>query len=402
MYQTTPPPVPLYARFMYGMFDEREMIGIPRGFQEFFGAPESHGETRYFTDAEMFDIDIIKGNKMLAALIQRGLPSNPIKGANDSTRGEQYQTITRMFPLIKEQGVIAGSQLLKRPAGEDPTNPRPRLERARLLARRAVQEHQRRIIRRFEYLAAQSVLTGKMKALHETTSTDFIYDFLRDSDHTMNLALSWGAAGAKPLDDLDNACDRIIENNGGMPKAVLMGSSVTPLFIENESVQKLSDSNHFKLVDLESINSLPPDIRRFVNAGMVVRGRIMTPKGRVLYILNYDEMYQEDDGTMKKFMPEDEVLVFASQARCDRAFGPPELLPPQPHQVQAFREYFGFDQSQPPQPPNSIDSRHYQPGMIYFDMLIPENRENFQPVAHSAPVFITTQTNGFCLLKGAA
>ena len=68
----TPLAVDQYSRFMAEMFDERAIIGVSTVGQSFFGNPAHGSKTIYSPDSKVVEIDIIRGNERIGALINRG------------------------------------------------------------------------------------------------------------------------------------------------------------------------------------------------------------------------------------------------------------------------------------------------------------------------------------------
>ena len=46
-YTMTPNPADPFSRWMADYFDEKDIVGVPTGFQSFFGRPEYGGQTLY-------------------------------------------------------------------------------------------------------------------------------------------------------------------------------------------------------------------------------------------------------------------------------------------------------------------------------------------------------------------
>ncbi|MHA1286835.1 MAG: hypothetical protein ACTSPB_05465, partial [Candidatus Thorarchaeota archaeon] len=170
-----------YSRFMVDRYNENDHIGVPSGFQSMFGRAEVGGRTLFSPDASMVEIDIMRGNEKISALIPRGMISRPLGGIQKNTATELYTTFSRRFPLAEEEGDISADQLEFRSAGENPYANRSRLDRMRDLARQHHLEHMRRMLRMFEVLSAQAILTGYMDAIIGAVANDKpeYYDFVR-------------------------------------------------------------------------------------------------------------------------------------------------------------------------------------------------------------------------------
>lgn len=395
---SAPQPVEEYARFMTDVFDERQIIGVPTMFQAFFGRPETGARTVFTPDAAVVDIDIIRGNERLAKLKLRGVNSKVLD--KPDTTAERYTALSRLYPLIEEEGNIDSNQLLSRRPGESPMNTATRLDRMRSLALGHHQEQVRRIVRLFEYLASQSVLTGKMPAIFGTSDSNLLYDFLRPAGHIITVSTPWDNGGSDPLADVDTACGLIRANGHAKADVMIIGSSAVGAFVNHATVKALADNRRFELVQVGR-EPVPPKFQRFVDAGAIPRGRFQTPAGNELWLFTYLDVYTNDAGTATPYMPVDECLIAASSARCDRYFGPPEKLPSISMDDQLYQEYFGFAPGLAPMPPNIKDAgRAISPAMFYFDAYRGGDNKRVTCRTQAAPIFATTQTDAFVTLNG--
>jgi hypothetical protein len=398
-FSTTPLAIDEYARFMTDVFDERQVIAVSTVFQAFFGRPETGGRTLFSPDSAVVDIDIVRGNERLAALIHRGSNGRDLGTGQANTIQQQFSHISRVYPLIEEMGDIDSNQLLFRLPGENPFSQRSRIDRMRAHASEHHQEHVRRIVRLFEYLAAQSILTGKMPAIFGTTDANLQYDFLRNPAHTFTPITTWDNAGADPIGNVETACQLIRENGHARADIALMGSEAMAAFIAHGTVQTLADNRRFELVQVNS-NPVPPNLQRFIDAGAVPRGHLRTPNGYDLWLFSYIDVYTNSAGSPTKYMPEKDVVIGASTARCDRYFGPPERLPDIPARDQLYQQLFGFAPGMAPMPPRIMDvARAISPAMFYFDAYVSDNWKRVSVRSQAAPIFATTQTDAFATLE---
>jgi Phage major capsid protein E len=396
----SPTPVDLFSRYMAEMFDERQIISVPTGFQVFFGNPASGSYTHYSPDAADVDIDIIRGTKKTAALIPRGMVSRPLGSSQKDLHAGRFTTFNRKYPLSEEESNINASEILFRQAGESPYSTKTRLERMREKARDLHLENIRRHIRLFEVLAKASVMTGKMPAILGTTNTDLIYDFKRKSAHTFGAGTKWDNSG-DVFGDIDTACD-LLEANGNVdPNFMAIGGVAFSGMVNNTVFQTLADNRRMEFIQVSQNLPVPPEFARFVAAGWIAQGRLRTPKGYSLWVFTYNRTYQDANGTATKLMPEDQAFICSTEARCDRYFGPPELLPMTRHRVQIYQDYFGFDPSVPPMPPNILAAGAVvDPSMFYCDCYESSDGKALSIRTQSAPIFVTTQTDAFVTMTG--
>lgn len=398
--QATPLAVDLYSRFMAREFDERTIIGVPTAFQAFFGNPANGSMTLFSPDSTVVEIDILRGNEKLAALIQRGGNSRPLD-LQLNTNEQKFTSFSRVYPLIEEEGDINSSQLVNRIAGENPYEAMTQLDRMRSLAANGHNEHIRRITRTFEFLAAESVLNGTMPAIIGTTNTDLIYDFRRNAANTITVSTQWDDPAAVIMNDFDDAADQARINGHVTVDMSIIGGDSMDALIKDSEVKEIADNRRFELIEVSLKNPVPAKFDRFIASGLEARGRVRTPKGREIWLFTYLDGYDNTAGTFVNYMPLDKALVCFSGARADRYFGPNEVLPRTSADIQFYREVFGFDPVTPPMPPNIKGmSDIVNPAMFYNDAYGSNDRKKVSFRTQSAPIFATTMTDAFVTLEG--
>lgn len=397
---TTPNAVDPFARTMAGLFDEKKIIGVSTGFQAFFGRPETGAETIFSPNANVVDIDIIRGKKKIAALIPRGSVSRPLGSLQKNLKSERFSTFSRKFPLAEEEGDISADQLVFRVAGENPYEKMSRLDRMRYHALKIHTENTRRIIDLQELLASKSILEGKMPAIVGTTDDNLIYDFRRNTDHFKTVANGWNQTTNDWLADVDLGCDKIVQNGKSSPDIFAVGRNALDAIIKDSDTQTLADIRRFELVQVSRDFPVPDRLAFMVRNGWIAYGRLRTPKGHELWIFINHEFY-EDDSTVTPYMPLDKAFIAASKARCDRYFGPPELLPNIPMRQQLYQQLFGYNLDMPPMPMTAEGIGNVvMPAMYYADAYVTGNWKRVTVRTQSAPIYATTQTDAFYTLSG--
>jgi len=401
MNNLTPNAVDPFSRFMAEMFDEKEIVSVPTAGQAFFGAPETGGQTIFSPDANAVDIDIIRGNERIAALIPRGTVSRTLGSKQKNTNVERHSTFSRKYPLSEEEGDLSANQIIQRLAGENPYQQKDRLTRLRRLALKTHFEHIRRTVRMFEFLAFESLLKGTMPAIIGTSNDDLVYDFHRNSTHFITPTNSWNSGSQDILGDIDGAADKIRANGHVLPDGLLLGSDAMSDLVKDTTVKALADNRRFELIMVSSKNPVPPKFQRFLDSGLIARGRLEAPQGHELWLFTYLDVYTDGSGDPVKYMPADQGLMFSSGARCDRYFGPPERLPITGLDVQWYREMFGMNLLAPPMPPNIKNmGQVINPAMFYCDAYAASGNKAVTVRTQSAPIFATTQTDAFATLLG--
>jgi hypothetical protein len=400
-YATGPNAVDLYARTMAAAFDENKVIAVPTVFQAFFGRPETGAQTVFSPDALDVDIDIIRGNEKIAALVPRGI-SRPLGDSQRNAQVGRFSSFSRAFPLSIEESDIDANQTLRRLAGDNPYAMRSKGERLRELGLRAHQEQVRRTVRLFEVLAGEALLTGKMSAIVGTTDTALQYDFRRNSNHSITLVTKWDDVGADILGDIDDAWDLGRTNGHVSLDGMLLGESAMEAFIADSDVIAKADNRRFELIWVNQNMPVPPRFAYLVEAGATARGLLRTPKGHEFWMFTYSDVYTNAAGTAVKYMNAKKVLFFASTARCDRWFGPPQMFEPSSAKRQMYQERFGIALDAAPQVPQVkgpvgvIDSR-----MFYFDAYQNNDESLITIRTQAAPIFAPVQTDAFVVIENA-
>lgn len=395
---STPVPQDLFSRYMAGAFDEKKIIAVPTGFQTLFGNPANGSETIFSPDSNAVDIDIIRGNERIAALIPRDTVSQSLGSLQKNLRTQQFSTFSRKYPLSEEEGDVTAGNLLNRVAGESPYDRMSRLDRLRLHAVNIHTESIRRTVRMFEVLAAQSILTGKQDAIIGTSNSDLQYDFRRDATHIATTGTSWAGGAGDILGDVEAGCEKVRANGKLIPDYMILGTTAMNSLVKDATVKSLADNRRYEFIRVGRDNQPPPQFDRMKAAGFVPQGVMRTPSGWELWLFTYLDVYTNSAGNPTKYMPADQVIIGSTNARCDRYFGPPENLPMIPMREQLYREFFGFNPSSPPMPMKIKGESIIDPAMFYCDARVSSDWKKVTIRTQSAPIFATTMTDGFYVL----
>lgn len=394
---STPNTVDIFSRYMAMEFDEKSVIAVPTAFQSIFGGPGS--ETLFSYDSNVVDIDIIRGNERIAALIPRGTISRPLGDTQKNQNVENYSSFSRKYPLAEEEGDLTGDQINYRTAGEPPYGGATRWNRLRRLALKIHMESIRRIVRMFEVLCSQSAREGVQDAIIGTSNTDLQYDFRRNSNLTVTPTNTWNSGSQDIMGDIDDMCDRIRQYGKIQPDTMFLGGDAMTAFIADTDVEDKADNRRYELIEVSSSYPVPSSHQKYVQNGWNARGRLRTPKGYELWMFTNVDGYENSAGSFVKYMPEDEALITSTQARADRYFGPPERLPITQAEIAMYNELFGVDLNAAPMPPRLMGGGVVDPGMFYCDAYKAADNKKVTVRTQSAPIFATTQTDAFGLLQ---
>jgi hypothetical protein len=386
-----------YSRYMDELFDEKEIINVSTVWQSFFGRPANSGsKTIYSPDSEVVEIDVMRANERVAALIHRGTDSRHLNLQKNTTT-QNYTNFARVYPLAEELGDITATQILKKMAGENPYDQRAKAERMRLLAREHHLEHIRRYVRLFEILSGASLLTGMQPSLSLTdTNVDNWYDFRRNAAHLITPAVPWNDPAADILGDVDAGC-RLLRVNGKVkPNCLFLGLNVASVFFNDTIIQNFADNRGFNIIFVNATNPAPSNLQPIVDGGATCRAQITTPEGNTFWVFTYSDVYTDDNGVAQYYMPLNSAFLAYYGARCDRYFGPSERLPILPTDRQVYQEMFGMNLDVPIIPSGVKSSGGIvDPAMFYCDAYRSNDGKKVTVRTQSAPIFATTQTDSF-------
>jgi hypothetical protein len=359
--------------------------------------------------ASVVDIDITRGNSRVAALIPRGTISKPLGPSQLNTSASRYTAFSRRFPLALEEGTISADQLEFRGAGENPYQAPDHLTRLRGLALEQHQEQVRRMVRLFERLAAQAILTGFQDAILGTANTDLMFDFRRAATHSFAAAGvggSWAAPASNVMLAIEAGCALIRQDAHVTPDFMLCGATAMSGLLLNTALIASGNNFRFNFVNLGGIGaggnvagptSMPSKFQRMIDGGLIFRGMLETPGGYVLAVFNYQDSYETNaiPGVVTPYMPLVSTLIGSSDAICDRYFGPPERLPLTPNEMAESRYLTGIDPNVGMMPPKIIGASDVvNAHMFYFDFY-KSGRKELIVETQAAPIFSPTMTDAW-------
>lgn len=402
MNQLTPNPVDPFSRSMVELYDEREMQNVPTAFQSFFGNPANGGKTLFSPNSDAVDIDIIRGNEKIAALIPRGMVSRPLGSLQKNLQTQQWTSFSRKFPLSEEEGDINAGQLISRLAGEAAYDSRATDQsRLRILGRDIHMNSMRRSIRMFEVLCAQSILEGKMDAIIGTANTELQYNFKRNSDNIFSAPIGWNQTTAQIIGDIDDGCDILRINGQVAPDFCGLGGAAMSALINDPDVQTQADNRRFELIKVSNNLPVPAKFEKQIKGGWNARGLLRTPKGYEVWLFTNVDVYTDEAGDPQKYMPEDKCFITSvAQTRMDRYFGPRERMPFTAVDVANYQQWFGINPTVPQLPPKvKAAAGVIRPEMFYVDAYQTNDAKKISLRTQSAPIFVTTMTDGIVVIE---
>lgn len=261
---------------------------------------------RFFTNVKTFptkrvDIDIVKGNRKMAAFI------HPMVGG-EIVQAEGYETKSYAPPLIDTATISTADQLLERLPGEDMYSGKTPVDRA---AEKLIDEYNQlndMTTRREEWMAAQVLTTGQLKV--KGKGVDEVIDFGLTNKITLASTKKWGASAADIWGNLKDWKQQVSRNGFANANMVIMGKAAADAFMADATVAKLLDNRRIE------IGAIKPEE---MEGGITYYGHLNLPG---VDIYGYDEVYLDDEtGETKPLIPDNVVLMIPSAASFMRAYG---------------------------------------------------------------------------------
>lgn len=261
---------------------------------------------RFFTNVKTFptkrvDIDIVKGNRKMAAFI------HPMVGG-EIVQAEGYETKSYAPPLINPATISTADQLLERLPGEDMYSGKTPADRA---AEKLIEEYNQlndMTTRREEWMAAQVLTTGQLKV--KGKGVDEVIDFGLTNKITLASTKKWGASAADIWGNLKDWKQQVSRNGFANANMVIMGKDAADAFMADATVAKLLDNRRIE------IGAIKPEE---MEGGITYYGHLNLPG---VDIYGYDEVYLDDEtGETKPLIPDNVVLMIPSAASFMRAYG---------------------------------------------------------------------------------
>lgn len=243
--------------------------------------------------------EYMKGDRKMAAFVS--------PRAGDIPMERQGYEIHEYEPAyIAPSRLLTVDELNKRGFGEALyANSTPAQRAARLLLRDQT-EMDRRIVRREEWMCAQTMINNActmQSYIDDKTTGEKLYVKFFDSasDHAYTVAAKWTTWPIIKSDVI--AMCRKLSYRGLPAEDLVIGSDVASAMLEIDAVQKLLDKN-------SGINTGAINEQLTKYDGVVFMGRLNFG-GFWLNVFCVDETYVDENNTVKKYFPETSAMVTA-------------------------------------------------------------------------------------------
>lgn len=265
---------------------------------------------RYFPTNDASDIfttdDVLieyrDGDKKLAPFVA------PRKGGITMLRnGSHMERFTP--PYIAPRRPITIDDLKKRGFGEALFAKLTPQQREGALLMRDADEMSQMISRREEQMAAETLLTNGCIMKHITDDASkpeekeirFYSGVSNPAVYTP--AVPWNQEGAHILAD-GAAMARLLTSRGLPAADLLVAPDVADTILADPDILKKLDNNNYKLGGVDPA-TLPAGVTKIARLNF---------KGRMIDILSYEDTYEDDDGTVKQYIPAGYVVMTAPAA----------------------------------------------------------------------------------------
>ena len=262
---------------------------------------------RYFPTGErdIFACDKVlteyrKGDRKMAAFVSARAGDIPMDRIGYAIH--EYQPA-----FIAPSRLLTLDDLTKRGFGEAIYANSTPAQRAARLQLDDLTDMDRRIVRREEWMCAQTMINNACTMqtyIDDKTEGEKLYvKFFDDaSDHTYTVATKWNATGGDFFGDVKAMC-RKLSKRGLRAADLVLGSDAADAILDMEKVQKLLDRNSGII-----IGTIDQELSRY--DGVVYMGTLNFG-GFVLNLFSVDESYVDNNGTEKKYFPATSAMVTA-------------------------------------------------------------------------------------------
>ena len=166
---------------------------------------------------------------------------------------------------------------------------------------------ERRIVRREEWMCAQTMINNACTMqtyIDDKTEGEKLHVQFYDtaSDHTYTVAAKWDATGGDFFGDVKAMC-RKLSKRGLRAADLVVGSDVADAILDMDKVQKLLDRNSGII-----IGTVDQELSRY--DGVVYMGTLNFG-GFKLNVISVDETYVDASGTEQKYFPATSAMVTA-------------------------------------------------------------------------------------------
>lgn len=241
-----------------------------------------------------------KGDRKMACFVAPRIGDIPLERRGYEIHEYQpaYVALSRLLTI---------DDLSKRGFGEALYPGSTPAERAAKLQLKDLSELDKRIVRREEWMAVQTMITNgcEMQEYVDAKTagdTKIVMFYEGTSDHTYTVAHKWNAAEGDFFGDVVAMC-RMLSKRGLKAADLVLGTDVASAVLDMEKVQRLLDRNSGII-----IGHIDQELSKY--DGVVYMGTLNFG-GFKLNLISVDETYEDENGSEQKYFPADSAMVTA-------------------------------------------------------------------------------------------
>lgn len=267
------------------------------------------GEVR--SDDEFIDFGKINHRRKVAPLVVPTAQGKPMYSA-----AERHFRVKPAY--LKPKDAVSAARMIRKVAGIGELSPNPYgaispAQRYQAVVTDILREHWEGIQRRWELMAAEAVITGKVTLSGDAYPTTVV-DFERAANHTVVLTGGdrWGQTGVSITSNIETWRKRVRDAEfGGPTNRLTVGSNVWEVMRHDDELLELLDTQ----IRNNSGASLNLGIRDGLDVEFV--GKLSSTLD--LYV--YSDYYEDEDGNTQPFMSPDDVVLTGPNIQGVRGFG---------------------------------------------------------------------------------
>lgn len=271
----------------------------------------------FFRDVQTFptesvEFDIVKGGREMAPFVHPKLDAPVLEN-------QGYTTKSYKAPLVSESTITTAENLMKREAGEHIYSGRTPAARAVGKIARDIQRMNEAITRREEWMAAQTIFTGKIPVIGPGLNKEIDFNF------TQNVVLTndtdkWSNPNADILGQLEDWAETVQKNGYTNPNMVIMDRTAADGLVNNNKMKELLDIQHYELARIAP-KQLPSGVKWIGSY----------PKlGLDFYQYNdwyVDNWTDEKNPETKQLVPAGTLSLMSTEAQFSRLYGAITYIP---------------------------------------------------------------------------
>lgn len=241
------------------------------------------------------EVQYRKAARRLAPFVVRG-------GKGINMKRDPIESAVYKPPMMGPRRVLDPDIIAERGFGEGIYSTKTPAERASDMQAQDLVDLQNDIINRKNKMAADILTTGKcdIEGYADDGEKELIDSIDYGFDQILTPATTWDKAGATIYTDIKGMSEKIQENAGQIPTAMIIGKNVFDYMLNNDQIMKwLAVPSRDNL----GLFSFAPKIAspQVTRVGLI--------QALNLEVYTYGETYMDDDGTQKPFIGDDDVVI---------------------------------------------------------------------------------------------